>query len=134
MPMSYRLREATLPVLPVGHPSIRVLHFSASLSPSPLLLLAPPPQNRSSSERDDDPTTHPQKKKKKNADRRQRHRPGAQGGGEGVGAAHGLGARRGRAGKGQAGVPASGLRRGGERTRTRMREGDEGLEGRGRVF
>lgn len=28
MPMSYRLREATLPVLPVGHLPIRVLHFS----------------------------------------------------------------------------------------------------------
>ena len=28
MPMSYRLREATLPLLPIGHESIRVLHFS----------------------------------------------------------------------------------------------------------
>ena len=28
MPMSYRLREATLPVLPTGHEPIRVLHFS----------------------------------------------------------------------------------------------------------
>ncbi len=28
MPMSYRLREATLPVLPLGHSAIRILHFS----------------------------------------------------------------------------------------------------------
>ena len=28
MPMSYRLREATLPVLPTGHEAIRILHFS----------------------------------------------------------------------------------------------------------
>jgi len=28
MPMSYRLREASLPVLPAGHEPIRVLHFS----------------------------------------------------------------------------------------------------------
>ncbi len=28
MPMSYRLREATLPVLPGGHQPIRILHFS----------------------------------------------------------------------------------------------------------
>ena len=28
MPMSYRLREATLPVLPLGHAAIRILHFS----------------------------------------------------------------------------------------------------------
>ena len=28
MSMSYRLREATLPVLPAGHQPIRVLHFS----------------------------------------------------------------------------------------------------------
>jgi len=35
MPMSYRLREATLPVLPPGHEAIRVLHFSdLHLTPS----------------------------------------------------------------------------------------------------
>lgn len=28
MPMGYQLREATLPVLPVGHHNIRILHFS----------------------------------------------------------------------------------------------------------
>ena len=46
MSMSYRLREATLPVLPTGHEPIRILHFSdLHLTPKRLCADAGDPQS-----------------------------------------------------------------------------------------